>query len=377
MRVGLNLIYLVPGETGGTETYARQLIPQLIRQAPGTRFIAFVNREMQIVDGEIWGGTIEAIRVDVAARSRLQWVWGEQAQLPSLAGRHEIELLHSLANTAPVWGNFRRVATIHDLHHRVVPEAHLGMLGVGMRVLVTAAARRSHRIITPSASTAADVERLLNVDPAALDVIPEGFGAERQTIPIAEMELRSWLGSGEQPIVLSVSAKRPHKNLARLIAAVAAIPVERRPLLVIPGYQTPYEQELQRYAAVLGVEDDIRLLGWLEPERLEGLYAAATCLVCASLHEGFGLPVLEAMARGLPVACSARGALSEVAGDAAVKFDPESVPQITAAIERLLGDPRETERLRQAGRAQAARFTWAATAERTLASYEAAMRGRP
>jgi glycosyltransferase involved in cell wall biosynthesis len=377
MRVGLNLVYLVPGATGGTETYAKELIRALVVAAPTVDFTAFVNVETAATPGGRWTDLVPTIELGAHSSSRLEWVRGEQLQLPRRAARAKIDVMHSLANTAPLYGRFRRVVTIHDLHHRLVPEAHLGMLAAGMRILVTGAARRSDRIITPSASTAVDVQRLLRVDAAKLDVVPEGLGTEQRTQPSSASEIRDWLRAGERPIALSVSAKRPHKNLARLISAVAGIPRERRPLLVIPGYRTPYEQELQRHIRSLGVEDDVRLIGWIEPERLEGLYAASACLVCASLHEGFGLPVLEAMARGLPVACSTGGALSEVAGDAALLFDPHSVTQITAAIERLLADRPESDRLRSAGEIRAAAFTWAATATGTLASYEAALRPKP
>jgi alpha-1,3-rhamnosyl/mannosyltransferase len=110
----------------------------------------------------------------------------------------------------------------------------------------------------------------------------------------------------------------------------------------------------------------------VDPGELEGLYAAAECFVFPSLFEGFGLPVLEAMARGLPVACSGNGALGEVAGDAALHFDPHSEASIAAAVQRLLTDPVEAERLRTAGRARVARFTWTATAAGTLSTYERA-----
>jgi glycosyltransferase involved in cell wall biosynthesis len=377
MRVGLNLVYLVPGATGGTETYANELIQALVAAAPGVEFTAFINHETAATQTGQWAGLIPRIELTVRGSNRMEWVRSEQLQLPRMAARSKVEVMHSLANTAPLYGHFRRVVTIHDLHHRLVPEAHLGVLAAGMRVLVSGAARRSDRIITPSRSTAADVQRLLRVNAAKLDVVPEGIGTQQRAAPASEADIRGWLRAGERPIVLSVSAKRPHKNLARLVSAVAEIPRERRPLLVVPGYTTPYEQELQLHVAELGVDDDVRLMGWIEPERLEGLYAAAACLVCASLHEGFGLPVLEAMARGLPVACSTGGALSEVAGDAALLFDPHSVPQIAAAIERLISDRREADRLRAAGEARASAFTWEAAAVGTLASYEAALRANP
>jgi glycosyltransferase involved in cell wall biosynthesis len=370
MHIGLNLVFLVPGETGGMEVYARELIPELVAAAPEVRFTAFINREAAAAYDGPWGELIPSVTVPVRARNRVEWVRGEQELLPRLAARAGVDLVHSLASTAPAWGRFRRVVTIHDLAYRVVPEAHLGVLGLGMRVLVPLAARRSQRIIVDAASTAEDLRCLLGVRPARIDVVPLGLGSERRADPLPEQLLRSALGAGERPIVLTVAAKRPHKNLMRLITALALIAPERRPLLVLPGYSTPHEDELRRRASELGVAGDVRLLGWVDPAELEGLYAAAACVVFPSLHEGFGLPVLEAMARGVPVACSRRGSLAEVAGDAALRFDPESEGAIAAAIERLLDDRVEAERLRVAGGERAARFSWAATAAGTLASYE-------
>ena len=373
MHVGLNLLFLVPGETGGMEVYARELVPELVAAAPHTRFTAFINREAAAVGGGPWGELIPALTVPVDARRRVEWVRGEQQLLPPMAAAAGIDLLHSLASTAPGWGRFRRVVTIHDLAYRLVPEAHLGLLGLGMRALVPLAAWRSDRIIVDAQSTREDVRRLLRVAPAKVDVVPLGIGTERRAQPLPEAELRARLQAGERPIVLSVSAKRPHKNLARLIGALALIEAANRPLLVLPGYPTPYEDELRRRAAELGVADDVRFLGWVDAAELEGLYRAAACFVFPSLMEGFGLPVLEAMTRGVAVACSGRGALEELAGDAALRFDPESEPAIAAAIERLLVDREEAERLRAAGRARAARYSWAATAAGTLASYERAL----
>jgi glycosyltransferase involved in cell wall biosynthesis len=371
MRVGLNLVYLTPGATGGTETYASELIAALSRKV---RLVIFLSRSGAPA-GVIWD-ELPSVTVRVDPRNRLQWVCGEQLLLPRLAAGARIDLLHSLANTAPIRGSFKRVVTIHDLHFRRVPEAHLGLMRYGMGVLVPLAARTSQRIIAPSRATKQDLVELLRVRPAKIDVVPEGVGQVSRVDPLEDAELRRALGLDDRAIVLSVSAKRPHKNLRRLIEALALIPAERRPQLVIPGYPTSYEKELRACAAALDLSRDVHLLGWVPPAQLEGLYASASVLLCPSLHEGFGLPVLEAMSRGLPVACSSGGALAEVAGDAALIFDPHSTPQIAEAIERLLRDPAERARLTQAGLARATMFSWERTAEETLLTYERALGSR-
>jgi glycosyltransferase involved in cell wall biosynthesis len=250
-------------------------------------------------------------------------------------------------------------------------------MSLGMAVLVPLSVKRATRVIAVSQSTSHDLVQYLRVPADRIDVVPNGVGTPPDVEPLPEPELRERLGAGARPIVLCTSAKRPHKNLIRLLEALASIPAERRPLTVLTGYPTQHEDELRERAAKLGVADDVRILGWVPQAELEALYRAATGLVFPSLYEGFGLPVLEAMARGLPVASSNRSSLPEVAGDAALLFDPEDTSAMAAAIERLLSDPEERERLAQAGRAQAARFTWRACAEATVASYERALDGDP
>jgi glycosyltransferase involved in cell wall biosynthesis len=338
------------------------------------RFTAFINREAAGAGGGPWGELIPAVVIPVRARNRLEWVRGEQQLLPQAAQRRGVTLVHSLANTAPVWGSYTRTVTIHDLLHRIAPEAHLGMLSRGMRVLVTAAARRSARVIVDAESTRDDVHRLLGLDPRRVDVVPLGLGARRvSAMPSAVV--REMLSEPSRPVVLSVSALRPHKNLVRLIEAIGLIPPERRPVLVIVGYPTDHQAELLDRIGALGLDDNVRVLGWVPSETLEGLYEATDAFVFPSLYEGFGLPVLEAMARGVPVACSGQGSLREVAADAALTFDPRSTPEIAEAIERLLAGGPEVERLRRAGPEQAARFTWAQTARGTIASYQRSLDG--
>ncbi|MGH2870650.1 MAG: glycosyltransferase family 4 protein [Solirubrobacteraceae bacterium] len=372
MHVGLNLIFLVPGATGGMETYARELIPELVAAAPDHRFTAFVSREGAAGDGP-WHDLDGCVVVPVNSSNRVGWIRGEQQLLAPLARRAGVELVHSLASTAPAWGPFRRVTTIHDLIYRLVPQAHPGLRSLGMRVLVPLAVRRSDRIIVPSASTREDLRRVLGVAPERVDVVPHGVGSTPPATPLSKREVRGRLDARDRQIVLTVSAKLAHKNLTRLISALASIAAAERPLLVLPGYPTAHEQELREHARQLGVEPDVRLLGWVSGAELEALYGAAACFVFPSLAEGFGLPVLEAMSRGVPVACSARGALAEVAGDAALLFNPLKEVEIGQAIRRLIDDRDEAARLASAGRVRAAQFSWQAAAAGTLAAYRRAV----
>jgi glycosyltransferase involved in cell wall biosynthesis len=372
-HVGLNLIFLVPGETGGMEVAARELIPALVKAAPDVRFTAFVNREAAAAKDGPWGELLPAVTVPVNARNRIQWVRGEQLLLPRLAAREGVDLLHSLASTAPARGRFRRVVTVHDLIYARFPDAHAGIRDLGMRVLVPLAVRRSDRVIVDSHSTRRDLVELLQTHENRIDVAPLGLGAVRRCEPLPEPELRGRLDLGDRAVVLSLSAKRPHKNLLALIGALALIPLERRPLLVLPGYPTAHEAVLREHARVLGVEDHVRFLGWLSAEELEGLWSLAAAFVYPSLYEGFGLPVLEAMARGVPVACSNASSLPEVAGDAALMFDPHDLTAIAAALERLLSDPAHAERLSTRGLERAREFTWERTARMTLDSYSRAL----
>jgi glycosyltransferase involved in cell wall biosynthesis len=372
LHVGLNLVYLVPGETGGMEIYARELIPRLAA-IDGLEITAFVNREAAGGEHGPWHDVVHET-VPVNARNRFEWVRGEQQYLPGMAARAGCDIVHSLASTAPLRGPFVRVTTIHDLNYKMVPDAHFGLLRLGMGVLVPAAARRSRRIIVDAQSTAVDVERHLKIAREKIDVIPLGVGQEPVSDATEEPELRAKLELGDRPILLTVSAKRPHKNLLRLLEAHARIAPAERPMLVLPGYSTPHETELKARAAALGTAEQVRFASWIDQADLEGLYAAATAFVFPSLYEGFGFPVLEAMRRGVPVACSDRSTLPEVAGDAALLFDPEDDAAIHGALVELLGDSELRRRLSAAGFDRAARFTWESTVEATVDSYRQALR---
>ena len=363
IHVGLNLLFLTPGAQGGMEIYAHELIRRLA-ECDDLQLTAFVSHDAA---GEDWGMGVAEVVVPVHPVDRKQWVVGEQVLLPRAAHKAGCGVVHSLAATAPVYGPFKRVTTIHDLMYKMVPDAHAGMLGHGMAVVVAASARRSHRIIASSQSTANDLTSELHVSPDKIDVVLLGVSPAPRAGP-NEPDIRARFDLGSAPVILSVSAIRPSKNLARLIEAHAGLP-DPRPTLVLPGYSTPYEAELRDVVDRFGTGPYVRFLGWVTAEDLEGLYRLATVFVFPSLYEGFGLPPLEAMARGVPVVTSDRGALKEVVGDATVIVDAESVTSIRDGLARVMADEMLRKRLRESGHKRAAQFTWDRTASETVASY--------
>jgi glycosyltransferase involved in cell wall biosynthesis len=368
-RVGINAVFLEP-RMGGLDTYVRALVPELVRVAPGIRFSVFCNpRGRAYLEREGWEeGGVELLTHPLLGRRGLKAL-SELTLLGALAGRR-VDLLHSVALTAPLRTRAVNVVTLADVTWIVAPDpGEAGTVRL-WRTIVPPVARRADRVIALSRAGAEHVVEYLGVPRERIDVVPLAAGVSDLTPPTPEGELRARLGLGEGPVILSVSAKKVHKNLERLVRAMPAV-VERWPdaRLVLPGNPTEHERELRELSRELGIAANVAFLEYVDAADLEGLYALARCFVFASINEGFGIPILEAMRRGVPVACSRASALPEVAGKAARYFDPLEVADIARALIDLLSDPALAERLVALGHERQAAFTWEATARGTLASY--------
>ncbi|HXB64993.1 MAG TPA: glycosyltransferase family 1 protein [Solirubrobacteraceae bacterium] len=375
LRIGINAVFLEP-RMGGLDTYVRALVPALVRAAPATRFSVFCNpRGREYLEDEGWGAEVELVTHPLLGRRGLKAIT-ELSLLGVLAGR-SVDLLHSVALTAPLRTRAVNVVTVADLTWIVAPDPGDASTTRLWRVVVPPVARRADRVIAISQAGAEHIVEHLRVPRERIDVVALAPGTSDRATPTPEPELRLRLDLGAGPVILTVSAKRVNKNLARLIQALPAV-LERWPdaTLVLPGNPTPHERELRSLAAELGIAGSVAFPAYVDAPDLEGLYALASCFVFASINEGFGLPILEAMRRGTPVACARASALPEVAGEAALYFDPYSVPDIARALSELLADRPLAERLIALGRTRQAEFTWEASARGTLASYARAWAAR-
>jgi glycosyltransferase involved in cell wall biosynthesis len=369
-RIGLNLLYLVPGATGGTETYARMLIPALHELRPEWELLAFIGRGgISPADVTAMGAT--PIALPMPSTGRVLRVLGEQTLLPLAARKHKVDLLHNFSGTGPCFAGVPQITSTHDVIYASHPESHSALMRLGQGVLIPIAARKAKRILTLSEASAGEIVKHLGIPRERIQVVPIAARPPGPATP--ENELRDRLELGSAPLVLATSARRGHKNLGRLLEAFAQLKSDPAATLVLPGYATGAETELTEQIDGLGLRDRVRMLGWISDADLDGIYAASTLLVFPSLAEGFGLPVLEAMERDLPVATSNISSMPEVGGDAAVYFDPHDVDAIAAAIDELLVDADLRARLVAAGRERAATFSWQESAKLTAAAYDSVL----
>ncbi|WP_342000898.1 glycosyltransferase family 4 protein [Microbacterium sp. LWH7-1.2] len=362
-RVMVDLQFFT-GTKGGMESYAREVYTRLSPDDPELEYVAYVSRELASADMSWFPGLV--IASGVRGDDRAAWARGELFGVASAARAHGAALVHCPANFGPVRSRVPVVLTIHDLlafrHPEYVPGAYARVL----RTMIRLAARAARRVVTVSGASRDDIVRLLGVPPGLIDVTPLAGSAhspvERGVAPVRRDDL-----------LLAVGNRMPHKGFETLLEALALIEPDERPTLVITGSHG--EDPLAPIVRRLGLEASVQLREWLSRDELEELYAQATALVFPTRFEGFGLPPLEAMARGCPVIASDIPVVHEVAGDAAVYVDPADAEAIAAAIRALRDSPAQRARMTDAGLARAAAFSWDATARATRAALLRALEG--
>lgn len=360
------LFYPAPGGIG---TYIRELVPALLDADPGLEVTLFHS---SFLASPNLGWRLAQLPVERLPGSirRLYPGWNLLGRPDLPSSLRGLDLLHAPSPAAipPTGERQRLVVTVHDLAFRVYPSLFPVSWRVLFRVGTRRAVRRADAIIAVSQSTADDLVRYARADPARIHVVPLAASTPPTDVDPDEALERMRI---RRPYLLFVGTLEPRKNLVRLVrayrraAARAGLPHR----LVLAGPLGWRPRQLLREIAVEG-PGEILLTGKRSPDELDALYRGAAAFLYPSLYEGFGLPVLEAMAHGLPCVISTVSSLPEVAGDAALTVEPRSVAGLAAAIERVLTDTTEAARLSAAATARAAQFSWEQTARMTLKVYE-------
>jgi glycosyltransferase involved in cell wall biosynthesis len=300
-----------------------------------------------------------------------------QVVLPGLVRSLGGALLHSLQFVAPLHLACPSVVTVHDLSYLRFPGTVEPPRRAYYRLCVPATLRRAARIVTNSAATAADVK-------AAFPAVADHVRVTRFGTPTWVWERSGPAGpvAADAPF-LFVGTLEPRKNLERLLRAYRRFRAlweeegraQPAPGLVLAGGRGWLDSDLRELIRSLHVDGQVELAGYCDQDRLWKLYVSARALLMPSLHEGFGFPILEAMAAGLPVLTADRGAMREVAGDAALLVDPESESALIQGLQRLADDSELREKLVKRGRAQACAMSWERTARETVAVYREVLAG--
>jgi len=352
-RIGVNALYLIPGQVGGTEIYLCELLKALASIDSVNEYFVFTNME---TDSDLvprhpnFHWKPQALHAHIRP-ARILW---EQIVLPIEAARYRLDVLFNPGFTAPVFAPCRQVTVFHDLQHKRHPEYFRWFDLPFWRLLLWVSAHRSHRLIAVSEATRADLLSFYRIPAERVTVVHHGVEPAF-----------SHLGrSATETYLLCVSTLHPHKNVTRLIRAYGRKKRDFR--LILAGMRGFHTRAIEALIAEMGLQDAVQVTGWVSRDDLYELYARARAFIYPSTFEGFGMPVLEALAAGIPTACSDIPPLREVAGDATLFFDPLDEDAIAAAIERVMIDHSLRERLAQAGPERARPFTWKRSAEQTL-----------
>ncbi len=376
MKIAINAQLLSDQESyrgAGVSNYSRELLRALgdlvLRSAPHDHVTAYVHTRQPDLDGI--EQVVSTLPLERPA-ARIAW---EQSVLPAHLKSSRADLVHGLVNVLPLAAPCPGVVTVHDLSFVRTPQKLPPLKRAYHTALSRASVARAARVIAVSRQTAADLETFWGVPAARISVVHNGVASRFAPQPPAVVAALRERNNLPARYVLYLGTLEPRKNLERLLRGYARWVEEGSDdtadvALVLAGAKGWYYDEIFRTVMALGLAERVIFPGFVAAAELPAWYAGATAFVYPSLFEGFGLPVLEAMACGVPVICSRVPSLLEVAGDAAIAVAADDETGFGAALRLVVAQPRLRAELRARGLAQAARFSWRRCAEQTLAVYD-------
>jgi glycosyltransferase involved in cell wall biosynthesis len=374
-HVGLNA-HLLTARTGyrsaGINGYIYNLIGALPGADPSFRYTVFTGSQGQPPSCE----RLAVRRTAWSTEHPLRRILWEQVVQPAALWRMRPDLAHALAFVTPVLTPIPAVVTVYDLSFVHYPALLPATRRLYLRTLTRRSCQRARRVIAISHSTARDLTATFGISPDSIDVAVPGVGSQFTLLPDADVSAFRARQDLPDRFLLFLGTLEPRKNLPVLLRAYAQLPARDRAAvhLVLAGGKGWMSDDIFGTIDALALGDTVHLPGYVPADELPLWYNAAEAFVYPSVFEGFGLPVVEALACGTPVLVSEVSSLPEAAGETGYRLPPGDVAAWTDALARVIHDPVWREEAGARGRAHAARFTWAQTAAQTVASYRRALK---
>lgn len=373
MKLGINTLFLIPGEVGGSQTYLVETLRAMLRLYPQWRFVLFTNIEnhayLERHFASFWNA--ERVLLKFRAKSRFVRIVREQLELPVKAGRRHIDVLWSPGYTAPMRAGCPQVVSILDLQYKRHPEDFTLPARIATDVMVRLAMQSCESVLTISEFSKSEILRHTSFPAHRIAVTPlAAADAFAEKISPNELQKRlKRLLPGVSRYILSVSNSYPHKNLDTLVKAFGALQKRIPHHLVIVGKPRLGEKRLRIAADTLSDSSRFVRLQAVPQQDLVALYQGADLFAFPSLYEGFGLPVLESMKAGAPVVTTSMGAIPEVGGDVVAYADRPDAKGFAETILRVIQwDATARSNLAAAAKTRAEGFSWESTAEKTMQS---------
>jgi glycosyltransferase involved in cell wall biosynthesis len=367
MEIGLDTVAM-KSELYGIGNYINSLVISLLSGLSEDRYLLITSQSGKRHFERLG----ESVSLETCPANRFLRIYWEQVQLPGILKSRRLQLFHGLASVAPLLITCPSVLTVHDLTTLLTPDHHTVARRSYLRWMIPRACRRADAIIAVSESTRDDLVEQLEIPGEKISVVYLGVSKTFRPIKDPEELLRVRRKYNlPEKFILYVGLIEPRKNLDTLIAAYeAAEDVHREVSLVLAGSLGWRYQPLLSRIRSSKVARRIFMPGYIKSEDLAAVYGASSLFVYPSLYEGFGLPILEAMACGTPVITSNISSMPEVAGEAALLIDPHSPSDLASAMRRVLAEPAVSSSLSERGKLRAQSFTWDETARKTRQVYE-------
>ncbi|MDQ5816143.1 MAG: glycosyltransferase family 4 protein [Actinomycetota bacterium] len=359
-KVGINLLWMVPGVVGGSETYLARLLYGLAERSSELDYTIFALPQFKDAHPDL-AKTFKIAYAPVSGSWKSFRVAGENSWLARECRRRHIDLVHHAGGIVPMVRAARPILTIHDLQYLYYPEYFTRAKLSYLKRMVPRSCEAARLVLTPSEFTRRTVIERMNIDPEVVVVVPHGISPRESAV--GEGNIRKRYGI-EGRFFLYPAITYPHKNHLVLIEAFARmLKIHSDVTLVLTGAKGSMEVKVAKAVRELGIDSNVRRLGYIPSHDLDALYDEAVALTFPSRFEGFGAPVLEAMARGCPVIAADATALPEVVGDSGCLVSPDNAEQWHQAMLELVENPEDRERYAKAGLARAGDFTWRRSAD--------------